>query len=116
MKTSQAKLKAEFLKEAETLFDQWMEWDERTSEPNMTQIEEVVLQLRQKLGEQMTQALLERQEKRQPVEKMSCPHCQGEVETKGQKRNRVESLVGRLEIERSYYYCPHCRKVFSPPR
>jgi hypothetical protein len=63
IKTSQEKLRTEFLKEAETLFDQLMEWDERTSEPNMTQIEEIVLQLRQKLGEQMAQALIERQEK-----------------------------------------------------
>lgn len=45
MKTSQAKLKAELLKEAETLFAQLMEWDEQTTEPNMTQIEEIVLQL-----------------------------------------------------------------------
>jgi len=114
MKKSQERLKAEFLAEAEALFDRLVEWDEQTAQPNLTQIEEIVLQLREQLGEQMTQALLARQEKRQPAEKMYCPHCQGELEAKGQKRNRVESRVGSLQIERSYYYCPHCRQGFFP--
>jgi hypothetical protein len=58
MKTNQEKLKAEFLAEAEALFDQLMAWDEQTSEPDLTQIEEIVLQLRQRLGEQMARAVM----------------------------------------------------------
>ena len=115
MKTSQTKLKAEFLAKAETLFDQLMAWDDQTHEPNLTQIEDIVLKLRQRLGEQMAEALIARQEKRQPAEKMSCPQCQGAVETKGQKVNRVESRAGGLRLERSYFYCPRCRKSFFPP-
>jgi uncharacterized protein with PIN domain len=115
MKTSQEKLKAEFLAEAEALFDQLMIWDEQTCEPDMSQIEEIVLQLRQRLGEQMARAVIVRQEKRQPAEKMICPHCKGEAEPKGQKGNRVESRVGSLQLERSYYYCPRCRQGFFPP-
>jgi hypothetical protein len=57
MKTIQKKLKAEFLAEAETLFDQLMAWEEQPCELHMTQIEEIVLQLRQRLGEQMAQAV-----------------------------------------------------------
>jgi uncharacterized protein with PIN domain len=114
MKKSQESLKAEFLTKAEALFDQLMEWDEQTGQPNLTQIEEIVLQLRQQLGEQMAQALLARQENRQPAEKVLCPHCQGELEPKGRKGNRVESQVGSLQIERSYYYCPRCRQGFFP--
>lgn len=115
MKSSEEKLKAEFLAEAGDLFDQLMTWDEQTREPDMSQIEEMVLQLRQRLGEQMAQAVMARQEKRQPAEKVICPQCQGEAETKGQKRNRVESRVGSLQLERSYYYCPRCRQGFFPP-
>ena len=114
MKTSQAKLKAEFLAEAEALFDQLMEWDEHTTEPNLTQIEEIVLALRQRLGEQMAHAVLARQENSQPAEKMKCPECRGELEPKGQKRNRVESQVGSLQMKRSYYYCPRSRQGFFP--
>jgi uncharacterized protein with PIN domain len=115
MKTNQEKLKAEFLAEAEALFDHLMAWDEQTTEPDLTQIEEIVLQLRQQLGEQMARAVMARQEKRQPAEKMNCPQCQGELEPKGQKGNRVESRVGSLQLERSYYYCPRCRKGFFSP-
>jgi uncharacterized protein with PIN domain len=115
MKTSQEKLKAEFLAEAEALFDQLMAWDEQTDEPDLSQIEEIVLQLRQRLGQQLAQAVIARQEKRQPAERMVCPRCQGEVEPKGQKRNRVESRVGSVPLERSYYYCPRCRQGFFPP-
>jgi uncharacterized protein with PIN domain len=92
-----------------------MTWDEQTSEPDLTQIEEIVLQLRQHLGEQMARAVIARQEKRQPAEKMNCPQCQGELEPKGQKGKQVESRVGSLQLERSYYYCPRCRKGFFPP-
>lgn len=114
MKKSQDKLKGEFLAEAEALFDQLMAWDEQTSEPDLTQIEEIVLQLRQRFGEQIAQAVLARQEKRQPAEKMTCPQCQGVLAPKGQKKNRVESRVGSLHLERSYYYCPRCRQGFFP--
>jgi len=114
MKVNQEKLKAEFLAEAEALFDELMEWEADTRKPDMTQIEEIVLQLRERFGEQMAQAVLGRQENRQPAEKMSCPVCQGELEPKGQKDNRVETRVGNLRIEREYYYCPHCRQGFFP--
>jgi uncharacterized protein with PIN domain len=65
------------------IFDQLMSWDEHTSEPDLTQIEEIVLQLRQQLGEQMARAVIARQEKRQLAEKMNCPQCQSELEPKG---------------------------------
>ncbi len=114
MKTNREKLKTEFLAEAEELFDQLMEWDEHTLKPDLTQIEEIVLQLRQRLGEQMAQVVIARQENRQPAERMSCPQCEGELEPKGQKGNQVESWIGSLRIERGYYYCPRCRQGFFP--
>jgi uncharacterized protein with PIN domain len=115
MKISKEKLKAEFMAEAESLFDEMMTWDDQTHEPNLTEIEELVLKLRQRFSEHVAQALITRQEKRQPAEKMSCPECQGAAEIKGQKKNRVESRIGGLQLERSYYYCPRCRKGFFPP-
>ena len=114
MKTNREKLKADFLAEAEELFDQLMVWDEHTSKPDMTQIEEIVLQLRQRLGEQMAQAVLARQDSRQPAERLSCAQCGSELEAKGQKGNQVESRVGGLRVERGYYYCPGCREGFFP--
>ena len=114
MKKSREKLKLEFMVEAEALFDELMSWDERTPEPDLTQIEEVVLELRQRFGEQMAQAVLARQESRQPAEKVTCAQCEEELVNKGQKGNHVETQLGNLAIERGYYYCPRCEQGFFP--
>jgi len=115
MKQNRESLKAELLAETEALFDELMTWDEHTPEPDLTQIEEIVLQLRQRFGERLAQAALARQENRQPAEKLPCPHCAGELENKGLKDNQVASRVGNLQLARSYYYCPRCRQGFFPP-
>jgi len=116
MKKSQSKLKAAYMAEAEELFDELMAWDESTAEPDMTQIEEVILVLRKRIGERMAQAVLARQEKGQPAERIHCPECEKEMENKGQKESDVETRVGSLKIERNYYYCPRCRRGFFPLR
>lgn len=115
MKKSVEEIKAEFLAGAEELFDELIEWDENTPDVTLTQLEEVVLKMRKRLGEQMAQAVVERQENRQPTEKQSCVECGGEMIDKGQKDNHVESLLGGIALERSYYYCPKCRKGAFPP-
>jgi uncharacterized protein with PIN domain len=115
MKKDRRKLKAEFMEEAEALFDELMNWDEENPEPDLTQIEEIVLKLRKRLGEQLAQSVIQRQEKRQPAEKMFCPECDGGLVTKGEKGNRVETRVGEMRIERGYFYCPKCKQGVFPP-
>jgi hypothetical protein len=75
MKKNRAQLKAEFMAEAEELFDELMEWDEQTEKPNLTQIEEIVLALRKRMGERMAQQVIMRQEERQSSERMKYPKC-----------------------------------------
>jgi len=116
MKKSQARLKAEYMAEAGELFDELMAWDESTPEPDLSQIEEVVLALRKRIGERMAEAVLARQERGQPSEKILCPECEKEMEDKGQKESDVETQVGNLKIERSYYYCPRCQRGLFPLR
>ncbi len=114
MKKSRVRLKAEYMAEAEELFDELMAWDESTFEPDMAQIEDVILALRKRIGERMAEAVLARQEMGQPSEKIHCPECEKEMEDKGQKESDVETQVGNLKIERSYYYCPRCRRGLFP--
>ena len=83
MKKSAEELKGEFLAGAEELFDELMEWDKNTPEVTLTQIEEVVLKMRKRLGEQMAHAVVERQENKQPAQKQECPECGGEMVDKG---------------------------------
>ena len=115
MKKNKEQLKAEFMAEADELFDELMEWEEQTEKPNLTQIEEIVLELRKRFGERMAQKVMMRQEERQPAERVQCPECGGEMENKGMKDNQVETQIGNLKIERGYYYCPKCKQGIFPP-
>ena len=115
MKKSREKLRAEFLVEAEELFDELMAWDEATQAPDLTQIEDIVLKLRKQFGERLAQKVLEQQEQRQPAEKVICPNCQTEMVPKGAKRHQVESRIGNLPVERAYYHCPQCKQGLFPP-
>jgi uncharacterized protein with PIN domain len=115
MKKSKKELKAEFLEEAGDLFDELTEWDDQTAEITLGQLEEMVLKMRKQLGEQMLEAVVKRQENRQPAEKQRCAGCGEEMIDKGQKGNQVESLAGRIQLERSYYYCPKCKQGVFPP-
>ena len=115
MKKSKKQLKANFLKEAEKVFDELMAWDDAIVEPNMREIEMKVLELRKRLGEDLATVIVSRQEKRQPAEKQICEECGEQMENKGLKRKGVESIVGELELEREYYYCVKCKQGHFPP-
>lgn len=115
MKKSWEQLKAAYMVEAEELFDELMEWDEQTQEPDLTQIEEKILELRKRFGEQLAQQVILRQEERQPVAKVLCRGCGGEMDPKGMKGNQIETRIGNLEIARGYYYCPQCKQGLFPP-
>ena len=107
-------MRATLFKEAEAVIDKLLDWNEAVGKPTLTQIEEEVLVLRKEMGQGMAEVVLQNQEATRPVG-ACCPTCQGEMQNKGMKKVVVESRVGMLEMERSYYYCPHCREGFFPP-
>ena len=115
MKGNEEKLKEEFLAEAAKLFDQLMEWAGENERPNLTQIEDIILVLRERFGEQLVEKVLMRQEQRQPAERVLCSKCGDEMKSKGLKGNQVESRIGTLKIEREHYYCPRCQAGIFPP-
>jgi Zn-finger nucleic acid-binding protein len=104
MKKNREKLRAEFLAEAEELFDELMEWDDENEAPDLTQIEDIVLKLRKRFGERIVEKVILRQEQRQPAERVYCPQCGEEMGPKGLKGNQVEN-----------YYCPQCKQGIFPP-
>lgn len=115
MKSTAEQLKAEFLLEAETLFDELMKWDESHEAPNLTEIEDVVLALRQKFGEQLVEKILKRQENRAPAKHIECGKCGAQMVPKGQKSNQITTRVGAFKVNRAHYYCPECQLGFFPP-
>jgi hypothetical protein len=115
MKRSRGQQKAELLAEAEALIDSLLDWDERTSKPNLSQIEDEVLELRRRFGQRLAKAVLEEQEAKQPAEAPKCPQCGGEMRYKGQKAVNIESRLGTLAAVRGYYYCARCASGLFPP-
>lgn len=115
MKETREQRKAEFLQEAELLFDELLDWEEGTRAPTLTEIEEVILTLRERVGRKMATGVLEHQEAGTPVPGPACPKCEQEMRYKGEKETGIESRLGVLELERGYYYCEKCRQGLFPP-
>jgi hypothetical protein len=115
MKETREQRKAGFLQEAEKLYDELLDWEEGTSGPTLTQIEEVILKLRERMGRSMANSVLEYQGASTPVPGPACPKCEQEMRYKGKKGTGIESRLGLLEVERGHYYCKNCRQGFFPP-
>jgi hypothetical protein len=108
--------KAEKIREAaEEAIARLKKWEAENSAPNLTQIEDEVLAVRQQFGEALVAVLVEGQEAQQPVAGPVCEQCGGEMTYKGQKGRSVESRVGEVAIVRGHYYCAHCRSGLFPP-
>jgi hypothetical protein len=115
MNDAPAHLKAELMTQAEALIDELVEWTADTPAPTLTQIEDIVLKLRQRLSERMALAVIEAQATVRPVPGPRCPTCGREMHYKDRKANTVESRVGPLPLERGYYYCEPCKSGLFPP-
>lgn len=108
--------KAELMQQMESLVDEFVDWTESTSEPNLTQIEERVLELRERFGQALAREANEAQEAKQPVPGPRCPQCGEEMGYKGQKEVTPQTWVGKVTFERGYYYCKECKVGLFPPR
>ena len=59
MKRTRAETKADLTKLVGEVIDELLDWTEDTAAPTLTQIEDIVLKLRQRLSEQMARFLIE---------------------------------------------------------
>lgn len=103
------------MKEAERIIDELLSWEAEVEKPNLSQIEAVVLELRERLSQKMAESVIAGQEEVRPVPGPECGECGSEMRYKGQKSKRVQSWVGQLELDRGYYYCQACGVGDFPP-
>jgi len=115
MKETREAIRAKLQAEANEVIDELMRWSDQAEQPNLEQIEEVLLQLRKRWSERAAELIAENQEASQPAEAPLCPHCGEKTRYKGQKETVVESRLGTLHLSRGYYYCPSCQEGFFPP-
>jgi uncharacterized protein with PIN domain len=116
MRHTREQKRAELLKAAEAMIDEFLDWEEQASKPNLSQIEAEVLRVRGQLCKRMAEVAVADQDAAQPVEAPACPGCGAPMRNKGQKGHTVESRVGTLVIKRGYYHCNRCRKRVFPPQ
>jgi len=115
MASTRGQKKARLVKEAERVIDELLDWDDNTPEPNLSQIEGIVLELRERFSEEMAREVIAGQEAKQPAIGPPCPRCGQEMTYKGQKKVTPQTWVGEVEIERGYYHCGTCKVGFFPP-
>ncbi len=115
MRHTREQKRAELLRAAEAMIEEYLDWEEQAAGPNLSQIEAAVLKVRRQLSQRMAEVAIEDQDAVQPVEAPLCPHCGERMRYKGQKARSVESLVGTLRFKRGYYYCTHCQGGRFPP-
>ena len=108
--------KAELMRQVEALIDKFVDWTDGTAEPNLTQIEEMVLELRERFGKELAREAIEAQEAKQPVPGPRCPQCGQEMGYKGQKEVTPQTWLGKVTFERGHYYCRQCKEGLFPPR
>jgi hypothetical protein len=116
MKTTRAQKKAELQASSEAIIERLLEWEERNQAPNLTALEDELLDLRKQFGVAMLQVVIEGQEARQPVMNPVCEGCGQAMRPKGKKGRDVVSRLGELEVKRSHYYCKDCASGLFPPR
>jgi len=114
VKKTREQIEAELERKAREVIGKLLDWNEKQAEPDLAQIEEIVLELREELGLEFAGSLVRSQEKVEPVDER-CGRCGQVMRNKGRKRKVVESRVGGNELERGYCYCPECGAGIFPP-
>lgn len=115
MKRGQEEVRAELMAEAGEVVDELLAWQDKHRAPTLTEMEDIVLALRERMGRRMLELTMQDQEAVKPEVAPRCESC-GEVMTyKGQKKRGVGTRAGGVAVERGHYYCPRCASGVFPP-
>jgi hypothetical protein len=83
----------------------------------LTELEDVVLAIREALSEKMLAQALERQaatNEQRPESYQNCPSCGRPVEAEDPEPRLVHTRAGEAEWSEPQAHCRHCRRSFFP--
>lgn len=112
---SRAYRKAQLMEQMEEAIERLLDWQEAHPTFSLTEMEDVVLGLRKDMGEEAAQMLIGQLDDPGILERLRCETCGRRLEYKGRESKAVETRVGATQVERSRYWCPHCRTGSFPP-
>ena len=115
MKKTRAQIKAEVMKRFEAELDKLLEWQEKANRPNLTQFANEILASRKAMSTEMMRAMLQGEQAGTPIEAPVCGKCGKAMENKGKRPQIIETRLGTIQVERTYYACPECGEGIFPP-
>ena len=115
MRKTREQRQGELQAKANEVIQRLLDWTDQTEKPNLTQMEEEIMALREEMSLSMLESMLSAQEAGQPVEGEKCGTCGRPLRFKGRRTGQVVSRIGGTGVERGYYYCPECQTGIFPP-
>ena len=109
-------LRWRFVEKSEEVFDKAMEQGIAREDMTLSQIEEIVNEVKFELTSMLVESVIELQASRYTGPGPKCEGCGREMRYKGEKRRpEIITSQGGIELERSYYYCKKCKSGLFPP-
>jgi hypothetical protein len=112
------KQRAEERQHLHACFDRWLDTLEthmKAPKPTLEELTHAVWECRQELTGQLSATLLEQHFAAEQAQRQApCPQCGHVVEARAVPTRIVETLVGKVEVARPYFYCVPCGHGFAP--
>ena len=109
-------IRQRFVAKAEEVFDIAMAQGIAREDISLSQIEEIVNELKFELTGLLVESVVGVKAGRQPGPGPECAGCGREMRYKGEKtRSGILTSQGEIEVERAYYYCEKCKSGLFPP-
>ena len=115
MKKRRENVKAELMAEYEQKVEEALDWQEKHPDFRLIELETYLQEIGREILGGVAERMVGQKESKQPVEAPECEKCGRQTVYKGQKRKRVVTQVGEVDIERSHYWCKVCRSGIFPP-
>jgi hypothetical protein len=104
-----------FVDAARTSYRHLKEWERQHPDATLGEIEQKTREERRLLMGQLIPLLLEDRRRDDPRARPRCPTCGKRMTLHDDRSVPVETLEGRITLERPYYHCRSCHEGFFPP-